>query len=481
MIGRRYVEVGHDRLVAPLAGVTKWPGVTKCYPDAERVELSDSAGLGGMLHQANGINRVRWYTVTGPDGRGAQASTGRSVAASGGRYPVELYVLTPRALHHYDPGHHQLEVLRAGDGRAEVLGHLAQPPDRRPDLVLLLSIVPWRNSAKYGQFGYRLQAMDVGAMVAQVLVAAGQVGRHGEVHLCFDDDRLDELLGLDQQVESVYAVVTLHSADSPPVPLGRLDAGELPASVPILPRVVDHPELAELAEMRAAARRLPPRPSDLPLAPGWAESLAPTTYDAVDLPTRPVDLAAGMATRRSAVRGYRMASLAPDVLGALLDAATQPYRIDTVEGPARGSGCALFCYANRITGLSPGAFRYGAGRLHRVNGAGPVAELGVGGSFGLIRECCEASAVFVLVGHYDRGFDAFGDRWYRMVNAEAGTAAQRLCLAAAALGLDSHIHCGFDVSTADRVLGLTGGGLHSMAVITVGAPSQRGGWPERPV
>jgi SagB-type dehydrogenase family enzyme len=480
VIGRRYVEIGHDRRITPLAPATQWPGVIKCYPKAERIELSDST-LGEILSRANGNNRVRWYTSIG-DRRVPLTGLGRSVAASGARYPVELYPLTPQALHHYDPGHHQLEVLRTGDRRAEALAHLARPPARRPDLVLVLSTVPWRNSVKYGRFGYRLQAMDVGVMVAQVLVAAGQVGWDGEVHLCFDEDRLDELLGLDHEVEGVCAVVTLHSTGGPPAPeLPDLADGPAapPTSVPASSKIADHPEVADLAAIRDAARHVPPRPPHLPFATGWVDRLAPLAEEAVDLPMRSVDLAAGMPKRRSAVRGYRMAPLALDTLGALLGAATEPYRIDTVEGPATGSGCALYCYANRIADLSPGVFRYRANRLHRIEGAGAVANLGVGGSLGLLRECCEASAVFVLVGHYDRGFDAFGDRWYRMVNAEAGVAAQRLCLAAAALGLDSHIHCGFDVSTVDKALGLTG--LHGLAVITVGWPSSRGGWPERPV
>jgi hypothetical protein len=58
------------------------------------------------------------------------------------------------------------------------------------------------------------------------------------------------------------------------------------------------------------------------------------------------------------------------------------------------------------------------------------------------------------IANYQSGFAAYGDRWYRMQNMEAGMIAQRLYLAAAALNLGCRASLGFPVQGINRFLDL---------------------------
>jgi SagB-type dehydrogenase family enzyme len=65
------------------------------------------------------------------------------------------------------------------------------------------------------------------------------------------------------------------------------------------------------------------------------------------------------------------------------------------------------------------------------------------------------SVSLFLVGNYKSGFQVYGNRWYRMQNMEAGIIAQRLYLAAAALGLGCRASLGFGVPETNKFLGLS--------------------------
>lgn len=118
----------------------------------------------------------------------------------------------------------------------------------------------WRNAAKYGVFGYRLQSLDVGVVAAQAVAAAGVAGLTATVHLHYDDRGLDEVLGLSPAAESVFAVVTLHRADGTPgPPEGRAPwDGHVPAAVPGPRSLSEVPHLAEAALLHAAIRTAAP-------------------------------------------------------------------------------------------------------------------------------------------------------------------------------------------------------------------------------
>ncbi|WP_371679611.1 SagB family peptide dehydrogenase [Streptomyces sp. NBC_01276] len=500
-----FLDSGHRPPEAlPAADPARLPPVHKRYPSAVRVPLppggapADDTGpalLSRLLRHTNGITRMRWMSGLMPLGLGGAGapgdrrvllSPGRTAAASGSRYPVEVYVAhggtagAPGGLSHYDPVHHVLERLRDGDGRARVLAALRTPPARDAESVLLLTSVLWRNAAKYGAFGYRLQSLDVGAVTAQAAAAAEAAGLAVTVHLDFDDAALDALLGLDPFAESVFAVVTLHREDAPPVSRATAPAawdGPLPRAEPGQLSISEVPAMAEAAALHAAVRLS---------APGrggrFTDRSEPAGSPRHVLPPAGLRLADGFAGRRT-VYGFRPGSVPEASLAALLAAAAAP-------PPAGAPGAdevppvRLAAVVQRVPGVETGAHVYDpvGHALVRTRGADAVrAVIGAAKSPMLADECRTATATLVPCGLLREGVERFGDRWYRAQNIAAGALAQRIALASAAAGLESHVHCDFDPDGVGSALGLEPGGLQPLVVVTVGPRSPERTDPQLPL
>ncbi|MGW3773819.1 hypothetical protein [Actinomadura verrucosospora] len=153
--------------------------------------------------------------------------------------------------------------MREGDHRAAVNAALAEPLDGPAGAYLLLTAVFWRSGFKYGDFSYRLQCQEVGALAAQARAVAERDGTIVQTYLRFDDHALTGLLGLDPEAEGLLAVLSL-----PQVPASArlLRARTFPArtAVPARPArpAVSSPPVAGLlphlvALHRAAGARAP--------------------------------------------------------------------------------------------------------------------------------------------------------------------------------------------------------------------------------
>lgn len=473
----------------PAANVATLPSVYKRYAGARRIVLptvsepgrEGTARIGSLLAQINGVTRMRWMSGMLPLGMsrpaGARAATrrvwltpARPAPSSGARYPIEAYLAVgdsedlPAGLYHYDPAHHALDVLREGDVRSWASAALADEPSPPPAMVLLLSTVFWRNAAKYRQFGYRLQCLDAGVMVGQALEAGAAAGLHGQVHLCFHDEDLNLLAGLDPLAESVLAVITFPGrTESRPMPLADRSLPVAAVAAPS-PPITDFPEFADMADLHLAS--LAYRPVDgSPRSDDMGEPfIAAMAGSAVALPTVDVELSAGLARRRTAY-GYHQEKLDKTDLAALLAAAARPSNTDPT------SATALCCAVPGVADVEPGPYRYLRGRhaLSPLSVGDPVDALAASAKSPMLaEECRTAGAVLSPVGDFERGLRIFGDRWYRMQNIQAGLLTQRVCLAAAARGLASHVHCDFDIGALAGALGLGDGAVQPLVLVTVG-------------
>ncbi|MFH8769518.1 SagB family peptide dehydrogenase [Streptomyces sp. NPDC017958] len=501
-----YLASGHQPPDAlPAADPLTLPPVHKRYPSAARQALPACAdprdddpvrSLSWLLHQTNGLTRMRWMSGIMPLGLGSPAarrdrrvllSPGRTGASSGSRYPVEVYVAhsdhagLPAGLSHYDPVHHTLERLREGDGRDLLTALLAEPPAELPQFVLLLSSVLWRNAAKYGVFGYRLQSLDVGVLTAQATAAAEATGLTATVHLRYDDTAVDETLGLAPFAESVFAVITLHRPD-PDGPRAAAAAaaaagrwrGEVPAARPDPVPVTQVPALAEAAALHAAIRGAAPGGSG-PL-PVWSP---PPGAPRHALPFAALDVRDGFGGRRT-VYGYRPGPVPQRTLGALLAAAAEPVAGDSPVGRA----VRLAGVVQRVPGVETGAYLYdpaGHALIATLRADAVAAVIAAAKSPMLADECRTATAVLAPCGDLRTGIESFGDRWYRAQNIAAGAVAQRIALAAAAAGLESHVHCDFDPEGVRSALGLTAGPLQPLVLVTVGPRSPDRTDPQLPL
>jgi SagB-type dehydrogenase family enzyme len=426
-LAKAFLDGPHQPWGAPgVADTRGLPGVYKRYPAAGRIPFEDNE-LGQLLLEVNGLTRMRWMPAAG----GGELVAGRRAPSSGARYPIEVYVATRDGLHHYDPAHHWLDRLRTGDGRSLLTGCLVDPPARPPELVLLLSTVFWRNCVKYGPFGYRLQGLDAGVLIGQTLSVASAHGYRARAHLRFDDDELDRLLGLAPYTESVYAVVTLtRDADTAGQPADW--SGPAPVELTATPAIDTIPDLADVARLHAASR------------------LA-STQPGVPVDTTPPEPLPGAERRRTVHRFNRRPVPRAD-RDRLLDVVSRPVPAD----PVAADPSTIYLHD------AAGTYRYDKELVPTAGGPlAPAAQSAM-----LAEEFRTAALTIVPVGDFERGLRLHGDRWYRMRNIEAGVLAQRVCLAAAAMGLDSHVHCDFDVTAMARALGVDDG--WPLVVVTAG-------------
>ena len=139
----------------------------------------------------------------------------RSIPSGGALYPNELYIYLkiddyPDGIYHYDAAHHRLILLREGNFDsylADTLGNRCNIDDCFG--AAFVSTMFWKNFFKYNNFSYRLQGLDSGVLIGQLLECTKQFGYTNGVYFQFLDRALNHLLGLSEGEESVYAVIPL--------------------------------------------------------------------------------------------------------------------------------------------------------------------------------------------------------------------------------------------------------------------------------
>lgn len=494
--GRRFVRTSVR--LPDLSGAEKTATQTqfKLYSSARSVPLEAGVAtpgnpLSGLLRELYGLTRLHWVNTRTPIGStiGLPKAPGpaipmRPVPSAGARYPAEVYVAAGAghgvapALYHYDPAHHALEAVREGDWRGAIAGCLADRTGQVPELFLIISTTFWRTASRYGEFGYRLQCLDTGILMGQALALGASAGLDPVVHLRFDDDAIDAIISLAPHVESTHAIVALGRARggvSRSAPAWTPEApsnAESATAQPMLPatRAVHDASRVCAVERADAIAKLRP-----------ISALASRSAQSFAISEQPADVSVGWAERRSA-GGFQASSLTREQFGQILVAAGNGYLSDlhgTMDGVAH---TLLFCASNTVSGFDSGMYFYNAfGRTVNLVRRGDMrAEVRrTIPSLAVAYSIRDAAACFVPAGSYERGFDVYGDRWYRMQNIEAGIMAQRIALAAASLGLGSRINCGYRTERADEMLGACDSSLRTLVQIFVGLPGSATGYEQR--
>lgn len=215
-------------------------GSIKEYPSAPQVPLPDpvrplGADLGLAICRRSAVRefaatplaaaalaQLLWY---GNGVREVARTHGyrnyrRNVPSAGNLGSVDLYPLLLQVagvqpgLYHYHPVHHHLARLGpAPTGRA--LAHLLlQPELAGAGAILALGSSLARVRAKYGWRGYRYACMDAGHVGQNLCLVAAALGLGACPLGSFDDDRWNQLLGLDGTDEAVLYLVAVGAAKS---------------------------------------------------------------------------------------------------------------------------------------------------------------------------------------------------------------------------------------------------------------------------
>ncbi|WP_432837575.1 nitroreductase family protein [Dactylosporangium sp. CA-092794] len=411
---------------------------------------------------------------------------GRATASGGGMYPLEIYWVAGAGaavrpgVYHFHTGHRGWQRLATGDRvdavRAACLG---DPGAARAGQFLVVTTRFWKNAFKYHDFCVHVVTQDLGALLGSWHLIARGLGRRLRPVLWFADEAVNAELGLATDEESALAVVPLQAPDGPartaPDPAGEVAAVAFERSRRVL----------RLDRVTAVHRSMLVHEEPRPPAPPAPADIA-STVDGVVLPELPAgrwetDLTVALRRRRSSFGRFGLQDrlTAADLGGVLGAAATAGDLPDDLGGPPR---TGLHVLVNEVDGVPAGAYAYDpAGRRLRQIRVAPMAATLQRAYFLTNYNLAQAGAVVAISAPLDAALEHYGPRGYRLVNAEAGAAAQLAYVAAAALGVGCGAVLGFDNEVIDDALELTGTGHHSVLFLLLGQDRATVGAIDSPV
>ncbi|MEU8092348.1 hypothetical protein [Micromonospora chalcea] len=443
---------------------------------AETITLAGLSALTGAPSDTRTPSRLLpgWHTLR------------RSVPSGGAFHPNEIYLAwagspdLAAGVYHYDPPHHCLELLRPGSPAARLDQLLGAPA--APRHALLLTHRPWKNTSKYGAFGYRLGIVDSGVLLAQLLTSPVDA----TPRLDLDPALAGELLGLDAELEATYAAIEFPAyADVPGTPLAsggpppatgldhdRLGHDAAHPSAEALHRArydryadAEPPSADRLAADGVPARRLPA--DRLPVGPAAGRAL--------DLPpARPLDLVAAAARRASAANlgpGLTAGQVA-DILACAAGRAGSPALAALARQPLYPE---LWCLARTVDGIPADAYRYQP-HHHRLVPTGPpgAADDAAAYPHRVDRRMVTRGAILYLVHAGSPPVDQLSPASFHRLHLLAGVALHLAGLAATATGAASRALGGLTADAVAARLGLPDG-ASPLTQLLVGTPAPRPG------
>ncbi len=394
----------------------------------------------------------------------------RFAPSGGALYPNELYMYLkinglPDGVYHYDPSHHRLVLLRAGNYDSYISAALGERCEVSSCFgTVFISTMFWKNFFKYNNFSYRLQGLDAGVLMGQLLESAKRFGFAAGVYYQYLDSAINDLLGLSEQEESIYSVIPLSAEPTNWTSSGKRTSDSQTADAlkkilkPIVCERVERSknvlEFPKLIAMNEAAKiestdsftRLRnwssyARGNQLVILPE-TESL---TYDLAEVSKR----------RFSPEMDFVISRISQQQVAALFKESltTFQYRNDLDDVfSSRAPRVSLYGCLYNVEGVPNGAYQYDS-KEHRLLGIqqGDHRRLLQSGlSFDNVN-LQQVPLCLHVAGNMDFYKEEIGYRGYRIMQMEAGMLVQRLLLTSSAMGLGGHPLLGFDAGMADEL------------------------------
>jgi len=394
----------------------------------------------------------------------------RFIPSGGALYPNELYLYLkmnhcPQGIYHYDAAHHRLVLLREGNFDS----YLTEALGNRCNLsacfgTAFVSTMFWKNFFKYNNFSYRLQGLDTGVLIGQLLEVSKQFGYTSGVYFQFLDRAINHLLGLSEQEESVYAVIPLsnHPAEEwfhPNNTGANVTSYELSQRLPVLEHehfvrsknFTDHPLITR---MNAASML----DSTEQFRTVTEEATVPHHTQTLTLPRverLSYDFATAFQKRYSPDLDFVLRKISDTQLATLLQEATLsfPYQNDLDGTHIKTKSRVLLygCFYN-VDGLPNGAYSYdsNAHTLEKIQ----LGDLRYPLQSGMTMDNVNLFQVPLclhVIGNKDYLKNDLGYRGYRIQQMEAGMLVQKLVLATSAMDMGGHPLLGFDANLCDKL------------------------------
>lgn len=460
-------------------------------------KIPDLREIGHFLWYVYGLTQFSQSIITsdlGENDPDYMQSYRRFAPSGGALYPNELYIYLkiddlPVGVYHYDVAHHRLVLLREGNFDS----YLARALGNRCDMSscfcsVFVSTMFWKNFYKYNNFAYRLQGLDAGVVMGQLLEVAKRFGFESGVYFQFLDRAMNHLLGLSEKEESVYAVIPLSVETTIWSSYGSerermVSSAELCQEITAIQpnhyvrskRVKDYPMLTMLNEVSMFD-------STASFALAQDKRNGSGDGQAIALPhanQEPFDLASASRKRFSPGMDFVLEKVSQQVLANLLKEATDSfqYRNDLEFAQKRNEQrvSVNVCLYN-VEGIPNGAYQYNrtAHALQQIHLGDYRLQLQSGMSMDNVN-LFQVPICLHVIGDKDYNKDSLGYRGYRIQQMEAGMLVQRLLLVATANEMGGHALLGYDVNLCDDIYKLGPQGKTSVIQIPIG-PCQHRAW-----
>lgn len=435
-------------------------------PDIHRV--------GHLLWYVYGITQVSQsvFPVESTEEESYRMNSYRRFAPSGGAlYPNELYIYLkveglPDGVYHYDPAHHRLVLLRAGNFDSyvsRVLGNRCSISSCFG--VAFVSTMFWKNFFKYNNFSYRLQGLDAGVLMGQLLETASRFGYTAGVYFQYLDSAINHLLGLSEQDESVYSVIPL-SAE----PTNWSRSGDVNITADVLKselepiscdylersqRVLKFPKLIAMTE----ASKLQSTYSFNRIQRQQSGGFGGVKITLPKCEPLTFDLAEASKNRFSPDIDFVMRKVSQQQLAVLLKESLSGfyYRNDLDDVFLNNeSRVSIYGCLYNVEDIPNGAYYYDHTEhaLREVLQGDHRLTLQAGMSLDNVN-LLQVPLCLHVAGNKDFYIKELGYRGYRILQMEAGMLVQRLLTTASAIGLGGHPLLGYDATLADNIYSMS--------------------------
>jgi SagB-type dehydrogenase family enzyme len=396
----------------------------------------------------------------------------RFVPSGGALYPNELYLYlkiedVAAGIYHYDVAQHRLVCLREGNFDDYLKLALGNRCDVSSSFgTVFISTFFWKNFFKYHNFSYRLQGLDAGFVIGQLLEVGRRLGFESGVYYQFLDRAINHLIGINENEESVYAVIPL-SVDKKmswfsdeakdPVSAENLCAELKPLHHQHYVRSKEIREYPMLLKMNEACM-MDSFTSPLIMKKSFDEERGNPVFKLPSVDRLSYDFSSACRSRYSPGLDFVLKSINLQTLSALLNETniTSSYRNDLDQGfqqqPARIS---LTLSSYNIEDLPNGLYAYDSSS-HVLKGiaAGDFRNALQDGLLTDFVNMAQIPLSFNMSGNQDHYRSAYGYRGHRIQHMETGILSHSLLLAASALKLGGHPILGFNVRWYDELFQL---------------------------
>ncbi|MFK3959958.1 SagB/ThcOx family dehydrogenase [Guptibacillus hwajinpoensis] len=385
--------------------------------------------------------------------------------SGGGLYPSELYLYLkleelPNGIYHYDVAHHRLLLLRKGKFDSYLNSALGSSSNLSSCFgAVIITTMYWKNFFKYNNFSYRLQGLDAGALIGQLVEVSKCFRFYPKVHFQFLDSAINHLLGIEDLEESTYAVIPLseHNIVHEEAP-GECSAAELVKEIPKIKtthfqrsqNVLPFPEIAQLHhatlfESTGLIRGLKKSEENF-------ENKSKIALPKAREITR--DLASVCQNRYSPEMDFNGQRMAQVQLASLLKESTDSYRYanDLDKEDNQLPRVSIYGCFYQVDDIPNGAYRYDltSHSLLAIKEGDFRLDLQAGMSLHNVN-LHQVPICLHIVGDRTHYKSELGYRGYRIQHMEAGMLLQRLLLTASALGMNGHPLLGFDINGCDEI------------------------------